>query len=153
MADVGGGKPVNLPDLFHGVVAFIVHEVCPAEFVQMGFGVVGAPVFSFGRYLVAVGVCPECGGFHAEHLFRFFGQEPVGDFAYIDRYAEELVNMPLAVIILSGDTADRDMVALGGGIEPRLLDLIKGHHFLTRIEVQHFIVLIFPYILFGGLGR
>ena len=29
MADVGGGKPVNLPDLLHGVVAFIVHEVCP----------------------------------------------------------------------------------------------------------------------------
>ena len=27
----------------------------------MGFGVVGTPVFSFGGYLVAVGVCPECG--------------------------------------------------------------------------------------------
>ncbi len=47
MADVGGGKPVNLPDLLHGVVAFIVHKVCPAEFVQMEFGVVSAPVFSF----------------------------------------------------------------------------------------------------------
>ena len=51
MADVGGGKSVNLPDLLHGVVAFIVHEVCPTELVQMGFGVIGAPVFSFGCLL------------------------------------------------------------------------------------------------------
>jgi hypothetical protein len=79
MADVGGGKPVNLLHLFHGVVAFIVHKVGSAEFVQMGFGVIGTPVFSFGGYPVAIGVCTECGRLHAEHLFRFFGQEPVGN--------------------------------------------------------------------------
>ena len=66
MADVGGGKPVNLPDLFHGVLTFVVHKVGPAEFVQMGLGVIGATVFSFGRYPVPVGICPECGRLHAE---------------------------------------------------------------------------------------
>ena len=149
MADVGGGKPVNLPDLFHGVVAFIVHEVCPAEFVQMGFGVVGTPVFSFGRYLVAVGVCPECARLHAEQSFRFFNQEPVGDIACVNRHTEELVNMLLAVVVLSCNAADGDAVALGGGIEPRLPDLIKGHHLFTGIEVQHFIGFLFPLFFFG----
>ena len=52
MADVGGGKPVNLPDLFHGVITPVVHKVGSAEFVQMGLGVIGAAVFSFGRYPV-----------------------------------------------------------------------------------------------------
>ena len=84
VADVGGRQPVNPLHLFHGVVAFIVHKVGSAKLVQMGFGVVGTPVFSFGGNLVAVGVCPECGRLHAEHLFRFFGQEPVGNLAYID---------------------------------------------------------------------
>ena len=32
---------------------------------------------------MAVGVCPECGGFHAEQFFRFFNQEPIGDIACI----------------------------------------------------------------------
>ena len=116
MADVGGGKSVNLPDLLHGVVAFIVHEVCPAEFVQMGFGVVGTPVFSFGRYLVAMGVCPECGRLHAEQFFRFFNQEPVGDIAGINCHTEKLVNVFFAVIVLLCDAADRYAVALGGGV-------------------------------------
>ena len=74
MADVGGGKPVNLPDLFHGVITLVVHKVGSAEFVQMGLGVIGAAVFSFGRYPVPVGVCPECGRRNAELLFRFFSQ-------------------------------------------------------------------------------
>ena len=118
MADVGGGKSVNLPDLFHGVITFVVHKVGSAEFVQMGLGVIGTAVFSFGRYPVPVGVCPECGRLHAELLFRFFGQEPVGNTVHINCNAKELVNMLLAVIILSSDAADGDAVAFGGGIEP-----------------------------------
>ena len=97
----------------------------------MGFGVVGAPVFSFGRYLVAVGVCPECGRLHAEQFFRFFNQEPVSDIACIYSHTEKLVNMLLAVIVLPSDAADGDAVTLGGGIEPRLLDLEERHHILT----------------------
>lgn len=118
MADVGGGKPVNLPDLFHGVITFVVHKVGPAEFVQMGLGVIGAAVFSFGRYPVPVGICPECGRLHAELLFRFFSQEPVGDTFHINSHTEELVNMLLAVIVLSSDAADGNAIAFGGGIEP-----------------------------------
>ena len=153
MADVGGGKPVNLPDLLHGVVAFIVHEVCPAELVQMGFGVIGAPVFSFGRYLVAVGVCPECGGFHAEQFFRFFNQEPISDIACINSHTEKLVNVFLAVIVFPCDAADGNAVALGCGIEPRLPDLEERHHFLARIEVQHFIGFLFPFFFFWQAGK
>ena len=84
----------------------------------MGFGIIGAPVFPFGRYSVAVGVCSERGGLHAEQFFRFFCQEPVGNLAYIDRHTEKLVNMLLAVIVLSRDAADGDAVTLGGGVEP-----------------------------------
>ena len=56
-----------------------------------------------------------------------------------------MVNMLLAVIVLSCDAADGDAVALGGGIEPRLLDLIKGHHLFARIEVRHLIGFLFPF--------
>ena len=55
--------------------------------------------------------------------------------------------MPFAVIVLACDTAHRYLVALGGGVEPRLLDLIKGHHFLTRIIVKH-LILLFPFYWF-----
>ena len=52
--------------------------------------------------------------------------------------------MPFAVIVLASDTAHRYLVALGGCIEPRLLDLINGHHFLARIIVKH-LILLFPF--------
>ena len=149
MADIGRGKPVNLLHLLHGVVAFIVHEVGSAEFVQMGFGVIGTSVFSFGGYLMAVGEGTECGRLHAEQFFHLLGQEPVGNSAYIDSDTEKLIYMLLAVIVLSCDTADGDMVALGGSVKPRLLYLKKGHHLLSRIEVQHFIAFLFPYFSFG----
>ena len=119
----------------------------------MGFGVIGTPVFSFGRYLVAVGICPECGGLHAEYFFRFFNQEPVGDIACINRHTEELVNVFLAVIVFPCDAADRNAVALGCGIEPRLPDLEERHHLLARIEVQHFIGSLSPFFFFGKRGR
>ena len=93
MADVGGGKSVNLPDLFHGVITLVVHKVGSAEFVQMGLGVIGAAVFSFGRYPVPVGVCPECGPASCRTALRFFGQEPVGNTVHINCHTEELVNM------------------------------------------------------------
>lgn len=58
--------------------------------------------------------------------------------------------MLLAVIVLSCDAADGDAVALGGGIEPRLLDLIKGHHLFARIEVRHLIGFLFPFSFLAG---
>ena len=56
-------------------------------------------------------------------------------------------DMPFAVIVLASDTAHRYLVALGGGVEPRLLDLINGHHFFTRIIVKH-LILLFPFCWF-----
>lgn len=55
--------------------------------------------------------------------------------------------MLLAVIVLSCDTADGDMVTLGGSVKPWLLYLKKGHHLLARIEVQHFFAFLFPFSL------
>ena len=46
---------------------------------------------------------------------------------------EELINMSFAVIVLASDTAHRYLVALGRGVEPRLLDLINGHLSLIHI--------------------
>ena len=60
---------------------------------------------------------------------------------------EEFINMPFAVIVLASDTAHRYLVTLGGGVEPRLLDLIDGHHFLARIIVKH-LILLFPFCRF-----
>ena len=56
-------------------------------------------------------------------------------------------DMPFAVIVLASDTAHRYLVALGGSIKPRLLDLINGHHFLARIIVKH-LILLFPFYWF-----
>ena len=54
--------------------------------------------------------------------------------------------MPFAVIVLASNTTHWYLVAFGGGVEPRLLDLIKGHHFLTRIIVKY-LILLFPFCL------
>ena len=76
---------------------------------------------------------------------------------------EELINMSFTIIILASDTAHWHLVALGGCIEPRLLDLINGHQFLARIIVKHLILLfsfcrylllcwLFRFCLFTGLA-
>ena len=59
--------------------------------------------------------------------------------------------MPFAVIVLASNTTHRYLITLGRGVEPRLLDLIKGHHFLTRIIVKH-LMLFFPFCRFLLLG-
>ena len=72
---------------------------------------------------------------------------PLGDAVDVNGSTEELINMPFAVIVLASNTTHRYLVALGGGVEPRLLDLINGHHFLARIIVKH-LILLFPFCRF-----
>ena len=102
--------------------------------------------FTFGGYLMAVGVCPECRLAHTESILHVISCYPLGDAVDVNGSTNELINMPFAVIVLASDTAHRYLVALGGCIEPRLLDLINGHHFLTRIIVKH-LILLFPFCL------
>ena len=102
---------------------------------------------------MAIGICTEGCGFHVEQFFHLLGCQPLGDLADVNGYTEELINVFLAVVVLPSDTADGYSVAFGRGIKPRLLDLIKGHDLFTRIEVQHFIVFLFPHFLFEGCGR
>ena len=153
MANIGRGESINLLYLFYGVVVFITHKVSSAKFRQMGLGVIGTTVFSFGRYLMAIGICTEGSGLHVEELFHLLGCQPLGDLADVNGNTEELINVFLAVIVLSSDTANGYLVAFGRGIKPRLFDFIKGHDLFTRIEVQHLIVFLFPYFLFEGCGR
>ena len=93
---------------------------------------------------MAVGVCPECRLAHAESFPYIISSHPFRDTVEVNGCTEELINMPFAVIVLASDTAHRYLVALGGCIEPRLLDLINGHHFFTRIIVKH-LILLFPF--------
>ena len=72
---------------------------------------------------------------------------PLGDAVDVNGSTEKLINVPFAVIVLASNTTHWYLVAFGGGVEPRLLDLIKGHHFLTRIIVKHFNIL-FPFCRF-----
>ena len=96
---------------------------------------------------MAVGVCPECRLAHAKSFPYIISSHPFRDTVEVNGSTEELVNMPFAVIVLASDTAHRYLVALGGGVEPRLLDLINGHHFLARIIVKH-LILLFPFCRF-----
>ena len=125
MANIGRGESINLLYLFYGVVVFIAHKVGSAKFRQMGLGVIGTPIFSFGGNLMAIGVCPKCRGFHGEKFLHLLGCQPLGDLADVNGYTKELINVFLAVVVLACDTADRYLVAFGRGIKPRLLDLIK----------------------------
>ena len=113
----------------------------------MLLGIIGTSVFSLGRYLMAVGVCPECRLAHAKGFLHIISCHPFRDTVEVNGSSEELINMPFAVIVLASDTAHRYLVALGGGVEPRLLDLINGHHFLARIIVKH-LILLFPFCWF-----
>jgi len=66
MANIGRGESINLLYLFYGIVVFIAHKVGSAKFRQMGLGVIGTSIFSFGWNLMAIGVCTEGCGFHIE---------------------------------------------------------------------------------------
>ena len=147
MADIGTCQTIQLLHLFGGIIVVIVHEVSPAQFFKMFLGVISTTILTFGRYLMAVGVCPECRLAHAKGFLYIISSHPLGDAVDVNGSTEELINMPFAVIVLASDTAHRYLVALGGGVEPRLLDLINGHHFLARIIVKH-LILLFPFCRF-----
>ena len=70
--------------------------------------------FTFGGYLMAVGVCPECRLAHAKGFLYIISSHPFRDTVEVNGCTEELINMPFAVIVLASDTAHRYLVALGG---------------------------------------
>ena len=113
MADIGCRKTIDLLYLFYGIVILIIHKVGSAKFRQMGLGVVGTPIFSFGGYLMAVGVGSKGGWFHTELLFHLISQKPVGNLAYIYCHTEILVNVFLAVVVFACNAADGNGVAFG----------------------------------------
>lgn len=123
MADIGTCQTIQLLHLFGGIIVVIAHEVSPAQFFKMFLGIIGTSVFSLGRYLMAVGVCPECRLAHAKDFLYIISGNPLGDAVYVNSSTEKHVNMPFAVIVLASDTAHRYLVASGGGVEPRLLTL------------------------------
>ena len=59
MANIGRGESINLLYLFYGIVVFIIDKVGSTEFRQMGLGVIGTSIFSFGWNLMAIGVCTD----------------------------------------------------------------------------------------------
>src|SRR5574344_1786095 len=133
--------------MFGGIIAVIAHEVSPAQFFNMLLGVISMTILTFGRYLVTIGVCPKCRFAHAESILYIISSHPFRDTVEVNGSTEELINMPFAVIVLASNTTHRYLVAFGGGVEPRLLDLINGHHFLARIIVKH-LILLFPFCRF-----
>lgn len=72
---------------------------------------------------------------------------PLGDAVDVNGSTEKLINVPFAVIVLASNTTHCYLVAFGGGVEPKLLDLINGHNFLARIIVKH-LILLFPFCRF-----
>ena len=70
--------------------------------------------FTFGGYLMAVGVCPECRLAHTESILHVISCHPFRDAVDVNGSTEELINMSFAVIVLASDTAHRYLVALGG---------------------------------------
>src|SRR5574344_1042583 len=147
MADIGTCQTIQQLHLFGGIIVVIAHEVSPAQFFKMFLGIIGATILTFGGYLMTICICPECRLAHTESIRYIINSHPFHDAVDVNGSTEELINMPFAVIVLASDTAHRYLVALGGGVEPRLLELINGHHFLTRIIVKH-LILLFPFCRF-----
>src|SRR5574344_1501197 len=96
---------------------------------------------------MSICICPKCRLAHTESILHVISCHPFRDAVEVNGSSEELINMSFAVIVLARDTAHRYLFALGGCIEPRLLDLINGHHFLARIIVKH-LILLFPFCWF-----
>ena len=98
MADVGTCQTIQLLHLFGGIIVVIVHEVSPAQFFKMLLGVIGTTILTFGRYLMAVGVCPECRLAHAKGFLYIISSHPLGDAVDVNGSTEELINMSFAVV-------------------------------------------------------
>ena len=107
--------------------------------------------FTFGGYLMAVGVCPECRLAHTESILHVISCYPLGDAVDVNGSSEELVNMPFAVIVLASDTAHRYLVALGGCKQYFCIPLLG-----TNVVPQnsHFLVglILFDIAMFYILG-
>ena len=106
--------------------------------------------FTFGGYLMAVGVCPECRLAHAKGFLYIISGHPFRDAVDVNGSTEELINMPFAVIVLASDTAHRYLVALGGCKQYFCIPLLgtnvlpQNSHFL--VGLIHFDIAMF-YIL------
>src|SRR5574344_1981888 len=144
MADVGTCQTIQLLHLFCGIIAVIAHEVSPAKFFKMFLGIISTTVLTFSGYLMSICICPECRLAHVENILYIISSHPFCDAVDVNGSTEELINMPFAVIVLASNTTHRYLITLGRGVEPRLLDFIKGHHFLARIIVKH-LILLFPF--------
>ena len=107
--------------------------------------------FTFGGYLMAVGVCPECRLAHTESILHVISCYPLGDAVDVNGSSEELVNMPFAVIVLASDTAHRYLVALGGCKQYFCIPLL-GTNVLP--QNSHFLVglILFDIAMFYILG-
>ena len=107
--------------------------------------------FTFGGYLMAVGVCPECRLAHTESILHVISCYPLGDAVDVNGSTKELINMPFAVIVLASDTAHRYLVALGGCKQYFCIPLLG-----TNVVPQnsHFLVglILFDIAMFYILG-
>ena len=107
--------------------------------------------FTFGGYLMAVGVCPECRLAHTESILHVISCYPLGDAVDVNGSTKELINMPFAVIVLASDTAHRYLVALGGCKQYFCIPLL-GTNVLP--QNSHFLVglILFDIAMFYILG-
>ena len=107
--------------------------------------------FTFGGYLMAVGVCPECRLAHTESILHVISCYPLGDAVDVNGSTKELINMPFAVIVLASDTAHRYLVALGGCKQYFCIPLL-GTNILP--QNSHFLVglILFDIAMFYILG-
>lgn len=107
--------------------------------------------FTFGGYLMAVGVCPECRLAHTESILHVISCYTLGDAVDVNGSTKELINMPFAVIVLACDTAHRYLVALGGCKQYFCIPLL-GTNVLP--QNSHFLVglILFDIAMFYILG-
>ena len=67
---------------------------------------------------MSVGIGMDGFRFHAEHLKHLFRGEPVRDGGNVRGQTETLLHMAFAVIVLTRNFTDGDLVALSGGVKP-----------------------------------
>ena len=93
MADIGTCQTIQLLHLFCGIIAIIAHEGSSAKVLKMFLGIIGATILTFGGYLMAVGVCPECRLAHAKGFLYIISSHPLGDAVEGNGSSEELINI------------------------------------------------------------